>query len=92
VPYGGRFDGFHAVSASVSKTCLVRFDNNRDSVSTHSVGKPVEIRAYAERIKMRQAGQIVGEHPLCLSREQTAFDPCRYIPVLERKLPLFILG
>src|SRR5215207_7655772 len=25
VPYAGRFDGFHAVPASVSKTCLVRF-------------------------------------------------------------------
>lgn len=31
VPYRGRFDGFHAVPASVSKTCLVRFDNNRYS-------------------------------------------------------------
>src|SRR5215217_5583447 len=28
VPYAGRFDGFHAVPASVSKTCLVRFDTN----------------------------------------------------------------
>jgi len=28
VPYAGRFDGFHAIAASVSKTCLVRFDNN----------------------------------------------------------------
>src|SRR4051794_10365854 len=27
VPYAGRFDGFHSVPASVSKTCLVRFDN-----------------------------------------------------------------
>jgi hypothetical protein len=27
VPYAGQFDGFHAVPASVSKTCLVRFDN-----------------------------------------------------------------
>jgi hypothetical protein len=26
VPCAGRFDGFHAVPASVSKTCLVRFD------------------------------------------------------------------
>jgi hypothetical protein len=28
-PYAGRFDGFHAVPASVSKTCLVRFDNDK---------------------------------------------------------------
>lgn len=32
VPYVGPFDGFHAVPASVSKTCLVRFDKNRYSV------------------------------------------------------------
>jgi transposase len=29
VPYVGTFDGFHAVPVSVSKTCLIRFDNNR---------------------------------------------------------------
>ena len=57
VPYVGRFDGFHAVTASVSKTCLVRFDNNRYSVSAHAVGRPVEVRAYAERIELRQGGQ-----------------------------------
>ena len=32
VPYAGRFDGFHAVPAAVSSTCLVRFDNNKYSV------------------------------------------------------------
>ena len=39
VPYAGRFDGFHAVPASVSKTCLVRFDNNRYSVAAER-GRP----------------------------------------------------
>jgi hypothetical protein len=24
IPYAGRFDGFHAVPAAVSKTCLVQ--------------------------------------------------------------------
>ena len=33
VPCRGPFDGFHAVQASVSKTCLVRFDTNKYSVS-----------------------------------------------------------
>ena len=28
VPYRGPFDGFHALPASVSKTCLARSDNN----------------------------------------------------------------
>src|SRR2546421_1781518 len=62
VPYAGRFDGFHAVPASVSKTCLVRFDNNKYSVAAGAVGRPVEVQAYADRIVIRQDGRIVGEH------------------------------
>jgi len=85
VPYPGRFDGFHAVAASVSKTCLVRFDNNRYSVSAHAVGRPVEIRAYAERVELRQAGRLVGEHRRNFGRDQTVFDPWHYVPVLARK-------
>lgn len=85
VPYRGRFDGFHAVPASVSKTCLVRFDNNRYSVTASAVGRPVEIRAYADRIELRQEGRLVGEHPRCFGRDQTIYDPWHYVPVLARK-------
>jgi len=63
IPYAGRFDGFHAVPASVSKTCLVRFDNNKYSVAASAVGRPVEVHAYADRIVIRQDGRIVAEHP-----------------------------
>jgi hypothetical protein len=45
VRHAGRFDGFHALPASVSKTCLVRFDSNKYSVSASAVGRPVEIQA-----------------------------------------------
>ena len=85
VRYGGRFDGFHAVPASVSKTCLVRFDHNRYSVAASAVGRPVEIRAYAERIELRQDGHVVGDHRRCFGRDQTVFDPWHYVPVLLRK-------
>ena len=85
IRYAGRFDGFHAVPASVSKTCLVRFDNNRYSVSAHAIGRPVEIRAYAGRIELRQDGRAVGEHARCFGRDQTVFDPWHYVPVLARK-------
>ena len=85
VPYAGAFDGFHAVTASVSKTCLVRFDNNRYSVAAHAVGRPVEIRAYASRIELRQDGLVVGEHARSFGRDQTIYDPWHYVPVLARK-------
>ena len=70
IPYGVRFDGFHALPASVSKTCLVRFDNNRYSVSASAVGRPVDIHAYADRIVIRQDGRVVAEHERAFGRGQ----------------------
>ena len=85
VPYRGRFDGFHAVQASVSKTCLVRFDNNKYSVAASAVGRPVEVHAYADRIELRQDGRIVGEHARAFGRGGTVYNPWHYVPVLARK-------
>ena len=57
IPYRARFDGFHALPASVSKTCLVRFDHNKYSVNASAVGRPVDIHAYADRVVIRQDGR-----------------------------------
>ena len=86
LPYRGPFDGFQATNgASVSKTCLVRFDNNHYSVAARAVGRPVDVRAYADRIVIRQDGETVGEHSRRFGRGQTAYDPWHYVPILERK-------
>ena len=86
IAYRGPFDGFHATNgASVSKTCLVRFDNNHYSVAARAVGQPVDVRAYAGRIVIRQDGETVGEHSRRFGRGETAYDPWHYVPVLTRK-------
>ncbi len=97
VPIRGPFDGFHATQASVSKTCLVRFDNNKYSVASRAVGRPVEIQAGAcpragqrpdpgaDRIMIRQDSAIVGEHRRRFGRGATIYDPWHYVPVLARK-------
>jgi len=85
VPITSPFDGFSAIQASVSKTCLVRFDNNKYSVASRAVGRPVEIQAYADRIVIRQDGAIVGEHRRRFGRGETIYDPWHYVPVLARK-------
>jgi len=85
IPYVGPFDGFHAVPVAVSKTCLVRFDKNRYSVDARAVGKPVEVRAYAERLECWQDGRIVARHVRVFGRNKTVYDPLHYIPVLARK-------
>jgi transposase len=85
IPYRGRFDGFHALPASVSKTCLVRFDNNKYSVSASAIGRPVDVHAYADRIVIRQDGRIVAEDRRSFGRGETVYDPWHYVPVLARK-------
>jgi len=85
VPITSPFDGFHATQASVSKTCLVRFDNNKYSVTSRAVGRPVEIQAHADRIVIRQEGAVVGEHRRRFGRGETIYDPWHYVPVLARK-------
>ena len=83
--YRGPFDGFHAVEAAVSKTCLVRFDNNQYSVAARAVGRPVDVRAYAEKIVIRQDGETVAEHLRRFARGEIAYDPWHYEPILARK-------
>jgi transposase len=85
VPVPGRFNGFHATTASVSKTCLVRFDNVRYSVASRAVGHPVEVQAYADKIIIRQDGVIVAEHDRVFGRSHTVYDPWHYVPALARK-------
>ena len=86
VPIRGAFDGFHATQAAVSKTCLVRFDNNKYSVASRAVGRPVEIQAYADRLVIRQDGAIVGEHPRRFGRGETIYKPWHYVPPLRGRL------
>ena len=85
VAYRGPFDGFHATTVAVSKTCLVRFDCNKYSVMAKAVGRPVDVHAYADRIVIRQDGERVGEHRRRFGRGQIVYDPWHYVPVLARK-------
>jgi hypothetical protein len=85
VPWQGPFDGYAETTAAVSKTCLVSFDRNRYSVSAEAVGRPVQVRAFADRIVLLQEGAVVGEHVRVFGRDHTVYDPWHYVPVLERK-------
>jgi len=73
------------VPASVSKTCLVRFDNNKYSVAASAVGRPSDIQAYADRIVIRQDRRIVAEPPRSFGRGETTYGPWHYVPVLASK-------
>ena len=69
----------------MSKTCLVRFDNNKYSVNAGAVGRPVETHAYADRVAIPQDGRPVAEHERTFGRGKILYDPWHDVPVLARK-------
>ena len=85
IPYVSQFDGYRTQMTSASKTCLVRYDRNRYSVSSSAAGKAVELQAYADRVVIRHQGQILATHARCFGRDQVIYDPWHYVPVLKRK-------
>ena len=85
IPYAGAFDAFRSSQVRVSKTCLVRFDNNSYSVSAQVAGQSVDVYGYAERVVMRKDGEVVGEHQRLFGKGLTAYDAWHYVPVLARK-------
>jgi transposase len=80
-----RFDGYAERPAGVSPSSLVRFDGNRYSVQNAHVGSSVQMRVYAERIRVVFEGKLIGDHPRHFGRGKTIFDPWHYLPALERK-------
>ncbi len=50
-----------------------------------ALGRPAEVRAYADRIEIRQDGRIIGQHARSFGRNKTIYDPWHYVPVLARK-------
>ena len=85
VPVRSAFDGFRETTVSASKTCLVRFDRNRYSIAAKAANRPVQLRAYADRIVVRFDGTVVAEHERVFGRDRCRYDPMHYLPVLAKK-------
>lgn len=79
------FDGYQEIPAKASFTSLVSFDRNRYSVHVSAAGKPVMVRAYADRLIIVHDGEVVGVHVRQFGRDRTLFDPWHYLEVLRCK-------
>ena len=79
------FDGFHETEHAVTGTCLISFDRNRYSVMSTAVRRPVQVRAYADRIIVRCGDTVVAEHARHFGRDRMILDPWHYLPVLAKK-------
>ena len=73
------------VDVSASKTCLVRFDRNRYSIEAKAANRPVQLRAYADRVVVRFDGEVVATNERVFGRDRVRYNPLHYLPVLARK-------
>ena len=69
------FDGYAERASRISSTALVSFDRNRYSVECRYVGRVATVRAYAERIVVVCAGEVIGEHARRFGRSQVVYNP-----------------
>lgn len=79
------FDGFAEKSCRISATALVHFERNRYSVECRYVSQVATVRAYAERLVVVCAGEVIAEHPRSFDRNRTIYNPWHYVAALGRK-------
>ena len=61
------------------------YDSNFYSIPCEHAGKPVEIRAYASRIRIALEGTVIAAHHRLFGRGKYSCTVEHYIPLLERK-------
>ena len=65
---------------------LVRYKTNDYSVPVAYNHRDVWLRGYVDRVVIGCGGDVIAQHPRCWDREDMAFDPVHYLPLLEQKV------
>ena len=79
------FANFRNAQGHSSKTLLVPFERNYYSVHCRAAHAKVDIRVYADRLRIYHQGLLVGDHERRFDRGGKYFRIEHYIPILERK-------
>ena len=57
----------------------------RYSIEAKAANRPVQLRAYADRVVVRFDGEVVATHERVFGRDRVRYNPLHYLPVLARK-------
>lgn len=79
------FNGYTEHECRADSTCLVRFDRNAYSVDSRYANRHVTLRAYADRVLIKAADEVIADHQRQFGRNKTQYDPWHYVSLLERK-------
>jgi len=79
------FDACRKVTTRANSLSVVRFDRNDYSVPVRYGHHPVTVKGYWDRVEICRDERVVASHRRLWGREETAYDPRHYLPLLERK-------
>lgn len=79
------FTYYRVTHLMVNSYCLVHFEGNRYSVPCEFSGKTVTLHAYMDRIEIIYEHQMIAQHQRIWQKQQTAYNPWHYLPLLKRK-------
>lgn len=63
----------------------MRYKTNDYSVPVAYGYREIWIRAYVDEVVIGCKAEIIASHPRSYDREDMAFDPIHYLPLIERK-------
>lgn len=67
----------------------MRYKTNDYSVPVAYGHRDVWLRGYVGEVVIGCGGEIIARHPRSYEREDMAFDPIHYLPLIERKINAF---
>jgi transposase len=79
------FEARRVVAARANSLSLVRFDRNDYSVPTAFAHHDVTATGDIDTVCIAVGATVVARHRRCWAKEQTTYDPCHYLALLERK-------
>jgi transposase len=79
------FEAQRVVVVTINSLSLGRFDGNDYSVPTAYAYQTLCASGSIDRVRFRQRGTVVAEHPRCWAKKQVIFEPLHYLALLERK-------
>jgi transposase len=73
------------VPSRVSSYSLVTFETNRYSVPVEYAGRPVQLKAFVDRLEVVFEDQVIATHPRSYGREGDFLDPQHFLRLLMQR-------
>ena len=79
------YDACDKQASRVSSLSLVRYKTNDYSVPVAYGYRDVLVRGYVDQVVISCGAEVIAKHPRSYEKDDFAFDPIHYLPLLEQK-------